>query len=547
MVAVTKYPRLYVNGKFSRIVYPVSLSITQNIVPLSTATITLRNGDTLPSRSYLELFTPYGSAGMFRVRSPRDAYGQDTTTAELEHMISEVGDYLVKEEISKMMAANTALTTIFSYYKGGKWKLGDVSKLKSIKVAVDVKYDRVLDAMLGILEQIPARMMTFDFSTTPWTVNFSTKGRLSRNVTSATVTLDDSELVTRLWYKTFGKDKKTVTWASRDADTLKTYGVVEGTVSTDANMSDAELEATVSTYLEEHKKPRISVSIQALELSQITGEDMDVFRTGRMMRLALPDYNETVEAVITSMIWQDVYNAPRSLTVNLGDEEDTVVTFLHNLDSKGSGGGGGGKNKKGDEEEWSEYVVEWKKTDEAVVGMVKQQDKFGSILEQAGMTLNSKGLLVYQKNIKTGIYSNFVFGETYQSDIHDPKHGLKSQIKQTQNKVSIVVTEKNGRDVVNTASIVAGINGQEGSYVKIQAKTINLSGYTTMTQFNALSGSVDGILAAGTFGSNKITSTTINATSSLAASDKFNFKGHNIGTYACTTNGGATFYALGYT
>ena len=125
---------------------------------------------------------------------------------------------------------------------------------------------------------------------------------------------------------------------------------------------------------------------------------------------------------------------------------------------------------------------------------------------------------------------------------------LSGRITVNADKVSLVVTDDGqGNYKTNSAEIVAGINSQTGSYVKIKADTINLSGYVTMSSFNSLSGTVDGILAAGTFGANKITSTTINATGTLAASSTFNYKGHTVGAYACTTNGGVTFYALGYT
>ena len=148
-----KLPRLFVNGQFKRIVQPVKVSVTQNITPLSTATMTLPAGEQIPDRSWVELFTPYGSAGMFRVRSPHDSYGtQEDSTVELEHMISEVGDDLVKEEINEMMSATAAMQRVFKHYDGGKWKLGNVSNaLGTGQVAVQVNYDRVLDVMLSIL------------------------------------------------------------------------------------------------------------------------------------------------------------------------------------------------------------------------------------------------------------------------------------------------------------------------------------------------------------------------------------------------------------
>ena len=201
---MTKLPRLYVNGKFTRLVNPVSVGIIQKTQPLSTASMTLPRGEEIPARSWVELYTPYGSAGMFRVRSPHNAYGENTSTAELEHMIAEVGDYLVKAEYSEMIAASSAVTKVFAHYKGGKWKLGKVTDLGSGKIALEAKYESVLSVLLSILQQKPECIMSFDFSTTPWTLNFVKKGtsvvsqgRLARNVTSAEITYDDSELCTR--------------------------------------------------------------------------------------------------------------------------------------------------------------------------------------------------------------------------------------------------------------------------------------------------------------------------------------------------------------
>lgn len=498
-----KYPRLYENDQFSRIVTPVTLSITQNITPLDTASITLLWGDALPARSYVELFTPNGSAGMFRVRSPHDGYGNETATAELEHMISEVGDWIVKEEISEMIGAETAVRRLFSHYKGGRWVLGDISALGSDLVACEAKYERVLDTILSVLEQKPDCMMTFDFSVKPWRMNIVKKGtevtaegRLSRNVSTASVGYDDSELITRVWYQTYDA-KKNATWTHRDAPTLNQYGVVEGTVRTSSDMTVAEIDLMVNTYIREHQHPRISVNIQGNELSQITGENLDRFTVGKLMRLNLVDYGVTVEENITSLTWNDPYSNAYSVSVNLGAEEDTVFTFLHNLDSKGAGGGGGGRAKDKQEEQWKEYYTEWEKTDEYIKGVATRQARDGTILEQAGLTLNSQGLLVYA-NTSNGISHQFdVLNNLFTSKIESTKYGLESEIRQTAtaitlsvdnkvaglnskitqqaDRISLVVEGTGANAHIKPASIVASINNGS-STIKLSANHIDIDG-----------------------------------------------------------------------
>lgn len=117
------------SGNFVRTVRSIKVSINLNITPLSYASIELPKGENLPARGYVELFTPMGSAGIFRVRSPSDAYGDYITTAELEHAVTEVADYLVLNDYNEMMAAGTAMQTIFSHYRGSRWRLGSVAAL----------------------------------------------------------------------------------------------------------------------------------------------------------------------------------------------------------------------------------------------------------------------------------------------------------------------------------------------------------------------------------------------------------------------------------
>ena len=467
---MTPLPKLFVNGNFRRFVQPIQVSVTQNIVPLSTATITLPAGEELPARGWVEMFTPYGSAGMYRVRSPHDAYGEETTTAELEHMISEVGDWIVKEEISEMLPAKTAMQRVFKHYKGGKWKLGSLDTLGTKSIACQANYDRVLDNMLALLQQTKSIMMTFDFTTTPWTINFVQKGtkvtaegRLARNVTSATISSDDSELCTRVWYQTFDKDGN-ATWKSKDADTISIYGVVEGTVRTSADMTSAEITATVNAYLADHKQPRTSVSVKGVELCRQTGESLDKLAVGKLYRLALPDYEITVTDNITSLTWNDVYNDPDSVDVEIGDEEDTVVTFLHNLDSKGHGGGGGGHAADAQQESESRFRTDFYRDNQKIQLIATKTDAAGEILRQAGMKLNSKGVLIYAT---------------------DNTRNIMSHIKTQADRISLVVTDgKNPK--VKRASIILAINGEGKSSVKISADRVDLGNYAKVGELNAV-------------------------------------------------------------
>ena len=280
-------------------------------------------------------------------------------------------------------------------------------------------------------------------------------------------------MCTRLWYQTFSKDKDgnvVSSWVSKDAN-VKKYGVVEGKVQTSADMTSSEIDATVNAYLSKHKQPRTCVTIQADELSAITGERVDKFIIGDLHRLAIPDYSLTVELNITSIMWGDVYGNPQSVTIQLGDEEDTVVTFLHNLDATGSGttggsGGGGARGKSADE--WSKYISDFKVEKDRIFGYVKHVNEYGKILNQAGLFLNDKGVLVYAQ---------------------DNSNNIQSRLNVQADLISLVVEGEGKNKKIKRAAIITAINNGKSS-ARIEADEIVLDGVTLLSKFNALDGTV---------------------------------------------------------
>lgn len=511
-----RFPKVFdENLNFLGIVNPVKLSLTLSIVPLSYASMQLPRGKTLPARGYVELYTSMGSAGFFRVRSPQESYGEDITTSELEHAIVEVGDYLVLNDYNEMMAATTAMQTVFSHYRGNKWQLGSVAALGTDQIALQADHNRVLEAMIAILDQKPDCMMTFDFSTSPWTVAIAKRGtvvqaegRLSRNVNSAKVAYDDTELVTRCYYEyptSVEGQEPSSAWAYVDTDTMSRYGLVERTAPVNGAYSQSEARAAAVAYAEKHKNPRVSVSISAEELSSITGEAFDTFTIGKLFRLALLDYNVTIEQVITGLSWSDVFDAPEDVTVSLEDEEDTTVTFLHDLDAKGGAGGGGGGAKK-QEDLWKEYYTHFDKTDYYIDMWARRVSRNEDILQQAGMYIDSHGVLVYAD---------------------DNENMVASRLKVQADRISLVVEGTGANAKIKPASIVAAINAQTGtSIVKISADKIALTGTVIAGLIEGEDITV-GTLSADTVASDKVNTGDITLAGYIAKSGSY-FVSHSL-------------------
>lgn len=339
----------------------VSLSIDGSS---SSATIRLAEGANVDGRAYVEMYTAQGSAGVFRTRSPRVGYGASSTTLQLEHAVNEIGDFIIDAKIQDEYTLEGALKKIFSYYtpKSGLWRLGQVqmpatgngfevfdrsgmnlivgpgdSSVTTAVVAdkdciLDIDHDNCLDAIRGVLEQYPCMMMSFDFSSRPWTLNIvnrqgivSAEGRLSRNVKSAVVTRDDSELCTKAWIEGYKKKGEYGAYENKTASAK--YGLIERVIS-GANDTPKAAKQTAKTYVQNHHEPRITVTIDGIDLSRITGETMDKFTIGKLMRLALPDYGETVTETITGINFSSIYRNPDAVSITLNQEEDKVIRYI---------------------------------------------------------------------------------------------------------------------------------------------------------------------------------------------------------------------------
>lgn len=106
---------------------------------------------------------------------------------------------------------------------------------------------------------------------------------------------------------------------------------------------------------------------------------------------------------------------------------------------------------------------------------------------------------------------------------------LSGRIDVNAEKVSMVVSEKTGGGYeVNSAEIVAGINGQTGSYVKIKADTIDLTGYVRASQLAAEIADIQDLTVNDVSGNYVYVEDEVNA-NMLTARDAFTFGEHEVG------------------
>ena len=134
---------------------------------------------------------------------------------------------------------------------------------------------------------------------------------------------DRSELCTQLYMPGFA--------SPMNADTQIVWGVVSRAYTSGSNLTDEELFARASAYLEEHKNPQVSISLSALDLSQITGESLDCFTLGRLCRVCLPEQSTTINQRVTALSWPDLVSSPTQVRLTLANRISNTADVLSSL------------------------------------------------------------------------------------------------------------------------------------------------------------------------------------------------------------------------
>ena len=113
---------------------------------------------------------------------------------------------------------------------------------------------------------------------------------------------------------------------------------------------------------------------------------------------------------------------------------------------------------------------------------------------------SSSSITTELRNSISGVNSKITqTASSIRSEVAAAESSLSSSITQNADRIALVVEQDGqGNDQIKTASIVAGINAQSGSYVKIQAAKINLSGYVTATDLETTNAKISNLMSGQT-------------------------------------------------
>ena len=304
--------------------HPARLSVTLNLRPPSRATMLLPPGETLALRQLVELFTPQGSAGLFRVTAVDSVPGEGSEVT-LRHVSANLADALIPGTGTLTGPARQVLSTLLSHQTAEpRWQLGDVDLPGELSCAYHSS--NLLTALLSILDERPEYAYFFEGNVLHLRRLDDADAcecRLSRNLTGAEVTIDDSDLCTRVYMS--GLD------APIDADSRGVWGTVSRAITTARGLDAAARTEMARQYLQRHSEPSVTVRLDAIDLHAATGEALDSFPPGRICRVALPEYGAVIRERVVAVTYDDVYGNPEAAEVTLANRPDDTADIVSGL------------------------------------------------------------------------------------------------------------------------------------------------------------------------------------------------------------------------
>lgn len=306
---------------------------------LHTARFTLpaddpKNAECLPMR-YVELYEEGERLDLYRImpNTARRSTDGKTITYECEHVLGTlIDDVLFQFHTIGGLGVYTSdvLQYLLSQQTVKRWKLGTVSFARQFEY--NWENERLLDAIRSVPGPfIEEYMWTWDTSGYPWTLNLVEPPsevdayiRYGLNLQGIERQIDPRNLCTRLYGLGYGEGVNQLNFAEIndgkpyiDADTQAQFGIISD-IFVDRRFEHPEtLKARCEAILNERKMPRITYTVQAADISKITGTPIHKFESGGRVRVIDEELGIDVVARVVNVRKSDIKGRPGDGDVEL--------------------------------------------------------------------------------------------------------------------------------------------------------------------------------------------------------------------------------------
>ena len=453
----------------------------------STATITPVSMSGISTESWFMDDTNPGKGIVWQVQSIQTDYATNTPSITLEHVINKLKNRVMfgehtAAEISgtpgaTRCTAKQAIQYILRFQDD--WVLGSFGYSDSNPYKFNG--DTLYDALETVSNSLDDPWWSYDTTKYPFVLNINPRpdGTVckllpGRNLTAITKTVDKSGMYTRFY--PIGKDDLHISGDFVGKNSEK-YGII-CKVGTDTSLeTEAELRAWASSNLNRHCEPTVTITADAMELADKTGESLDRLTLGRLCSIPLTEYDTEINERITELNYPDKIHQPEVVRVTMCNNRNDITRIIAEAIKETARGGRGGARQQKEDPAWFEDTDEY-------VAMVAEKTGINELGEEETLT----GLIKVEAGKITQIVSAIgADGEVTAASIclAIEKSGSKAAISADHitlgtSKLSNILTII-GSAVGVTKPLICSSDLTVNSKGKINCYNINLAGSSPVT------------------------------------------------------------------
>jgi phage minor structural protein len=356
---------------------------------------------------------------------------------------------------------------------------------------------------------------------------------IEKNTDEVGVTVDDTNVKTALFgyggqrndTETYDDPTRTkitlegYSWPDKPSGAVITGGYIEDTAATAAygrngqprfgfyqngDITDQHTLA-VKTWeaLQATNKPEVTIDCLIRDLYRMGYHDEQI-RLHDTALVELRPTNDILQLEIVKL-FVDLLD-PTATRPTIGTYIPNIIYIQRQVAEQANGASGSISGRRGEEtktdDEWSEFTSGFDYSNLLIHLHAEQITRSNSILQQAGMSLDAQGVIIYANDNVNNIQSKIdVQARRITQEVTDRSSAdttLQSNITQEANKIALVVTSTTDPDTgvvtnsVNGASIIAAIDNDTSS-VTISADKIDLNGLVSATEFTTALASIDNL------------------------------------------------------
>ena len=355
----------------------------------STATITPVSMSGISTESWFMDDTNPGKGIVWQVRSIQTDYATNTPSITLEHVINKLknrvmfGEHTAAEisgtQGATRCTAKQAIQYILRFQDD--WVLGSFGYSDSNPYKFNG--DTLYDALETVSNSLDDPWWSYDTTKYPFVLNINprpdgTACKLlpGRNLNTITKTVDKSGMYTRFY--PIGKDDLHISGDFVGKNSEK-YGII-CKVGTDTSLeTEAELRAWASSNLNRHCEPTVTITADAMELADKTGESLDRLTLGRLCSIPLTEYDTEINERITELNYPDKIHQPEVVRVTMCNNRNDVTRIIAEVIKETARGGRGGARQQKEDHAWFEDTDEY-------VAMVAEKTGINELGEEETLT-----------------------------------------------------------------------------------------------------------------------------------------------------------------